>query len=68
MNGYKIRPSIEPNDKYKKAKQDVIQAANSVRELTPQQCQKLAQELFGHEVVIQMFKIIQQFNYGGKHD
>lgn len=67
MNGYKIKPTFELNDKYEKAKQDVIQAAISMRELTPQQCQELAQELFGYEAVIQLIKIIQQCNEGGKY-
>ncbi len=68
MNGYKIKPSIEPNDKYEKAKQDVIQATKSVQELTPQQCQKLVQELFGYEAVMQICQFMQQCNEGGKYD
>lgn len=67
MNGYKIKPTIEPNDEYEKAKKDVIQAAISVQELTPQQCEKLAQELFGFEAVMQMCKFVQQCNEGGKY-
>ena len=67
MNGYKIKPTFEPNDKYEKAKKDVIQAAISVQELTPQQCQELAQELFGYEMAMQLFKIIQQCNERGKY-
>lgn len=67
MNGYKIKPTFEPNDKYEKAKKDVIQAFNSMQELAPQQRQKLVQELFGYKVAMQLFKIIQQCNERGKY-
>lgn len=62
MNKCTIKPTIEPNDKYEKAKQDFIKAAESLKELSPQQCQRLAQELFGYEVVAQMCRIMQQYN------
>ncbi len=62
MNGYTIKPTIEPNDKYEKAKQDCIKAAESLKELSPQQCQRLAHELFGYEVFAQMCRIMQQYN------
>ncbi len=62
MDAYTIKPSIEPKDKYEKARQDVIQTAKSVQELSPNQRQKLVQEIFGYEVVIKMCKFMQQIN------
>lgn len=62
MNRYTIKPTIEPNDKYEKAKQDCIKAAESLKELSPNQCKRLAQELFGYEAFAQMCRIMQQYN------
>ena len=62
MNDFKVNFTVEPNDKYEKAKQDCIKAAESLKELSPQQCQRLAQELFSYEVFAQMCKIMQQYN------
>ena len=45
MNGYTIKPSIEPNDKYEKAKKDALQALDSIRDLNMQQQQLLFKEL-----------------------
>ena len=59
-SNYKPKLTIESTDKYVKARDDVIQAANSLKELTPQQRKKLAEELFGNEVVTQMVNIMQQ--------
>ncbi|MCM1316186.1 MAG: hypothetical protein NC205_08315 [Prevotella sp.] len=60
MNGYTIKPSIEPNDKYEKARQDVFQAIKSLQELTSQQQEQLATEIFGCESVALMQRIMQQ--------
>ena len=46
---------------YEKAKQDVLQAAKSIDELTPQQREQLARELFGVKAVITMCHIMQQY-------
>ena len=46
---------------YEKAKQDVLQAAKSIDELTPQQREQLARELFGGKAVITMCHIMQQY-------
>lgn len=47
MNGLRPTLGVEPKDDYEKAKQDVLQAMISVRNLPQWQQQKLAQELFG---------------------
>lgn len=60
MNGYTIKPSIEPNDKYEKAKQDVIQAIKSLQELTPEQRKRLVKEALGSELATQIFNYFPQ--------
>lgn len=59
----KFRPTfgVEPTDKYAKARQDVMQALNSMRELEPWQREQLAKELFGVEKVAAMYHIMQQY-------
>jgi hypothetical protein len=47
--------------KYNEAKQDILKAAKSINELYPQQRLQLAQDLFGTELVISMYKIMQQY-------
>ncbi len=47
MDRFKPTIGIEPTNKYDKAKQDLIQAMNSIRELSQQEQQKLFTELFG---------------------
>lgn len=47
MDHFKPTIGIEPTNKYDKAKQDLIQAMNSIQELSQQEQQKLLTELFG---------------------
>lgn len=47
MDRFKATIGIEPTNKYDKAKQDLIQAMNSIQELSQQEQQKLFTELFG---------------------
>lgn len=63
MNGYTIKPSIEPNDKYEKARQEVFQALNSISDLDmqQQQQQRLLLELVGFEKFNMLIKFYQQF-------
>lgn len=60
MNYYKPTLGIEPTDKYEKAKQDILQALNSVQALTPQEQQRLAEEMFGATNVAVMLNILHQ--------
>lgn len=59
----KFRPAfgIEPTDKYEKARQDVIQALNSIGELKPWQREQLAKELLGVEKVAAMYHMMRQY-------
>lgn len=47
MSQYRPTIGIRPTDKYERAKHDLITAYNSFRELSPDQQEKLAKELFG---------------------
>lgn len=46
---------------YEKAKQDVLQAAKSIDELTPQQREQLAKDLFGASTVLTMYHLMRQY-------
>lgn len=52
--------TIDPTDKYEKAKKDFIQAMKSTQELTPQQRDQLAKELFGIEAVLYIQRMMQR--------
>ena len=47
MNDYRIVTSIEPNDKYQKAKKDLFTAKKSFDALDDYQKKQLVNELFG---------------------
>ena len=47
MDNYKLTFGIEPTDTYEKAKQDLLQAWKSIRELSPEEQRVLAEEFFG---------------------
>lgn len=47
MDKYKLTFGIEPTNKYLKAKQDLLQAWKSIRELSPEEQRVLAEEFFG---------------------
>ena len=61
MDKFEPTIGIEPVDKYEKARQDVIQAFNSMRDLEPQQKEQLAKELLGVEKVVAMYHIMRQY-------
>lgn len=46
---------------YEKAKKDVLQAAKSIDELTPQQREQLAKDLFGASTVLTMYHLMRQY-------
>lgn len=49
--------------KYLDARTDVLKAAKSVGELTPQQREELAKELFGVEIVRAMCIVMKQLGF-----
>ena len=51
----------ESKRKYDKAKQDVLQAAKSIDELTPQQREQLVKDLFGASTVLTMYHLMLQY-------
>lgn len=60
MSQYRPTVGIEPTDKYEKAKQDLITAYNSFRELSPNQQETLAKELFGAANVAAIINAMQR--------
>ena len=61
MEDYKVKAIIEPTDKYEKAKLDLVQAMKSIGELTPEQQQRLATEVFGAARVATAYSLMQRF-------
>ena len=58
MDDYKLTLGVDTTDKYEKAKQDLIQAMKSMSELSDNERQMLAEDLFGAArvaVAVEMF-------------
>lgn len=60
-NGYKVKLNIDSNNKYIKAKEDLIEALNSINELPLQQQQQLAYELIVAEKMNLYIRFMQHF-------
>lgn len=60
MDNLKLTLGIEPTDKYKKARMDLIQARKSFFELTQQEQQMLSKEFVGTENVVILLNIFNQ--------
>lgn len=59
MEEYQLTLGIEPTDDYEKAKQDLLQAIQSIQKLSPLQQQMLAKEFFetaGNMALLKMFQ------------
>ena len=54
MNDVRLTTSLEPTDKYLKARQDILKAIDSVNQLTPQQRQQLALEFSVDAIVLSL--------------
>lgn len=66
MNDFRITTNIEPTDKYQKAKNDCLQAANSMQALTNEEQKQLAEELFGAtrvQLLLKAFRILSQYRF-----
>lgn len=61
MNDLKIKLDIDPNDKYEKARKDLIQAMNSINVLDFEQQKQLAYELLGAEKMNLLINFAQYF-------
>ena len=61
MDYFKPTFGIEPINKYAKAKQDLMQAMSSIRELTQQEQQMLATELFGATKVAALLNLFSRY-------
>lgn len=60
MDDYRITVGIRPTNDYDKAKQDVLQAMESIRKLPPPQQRMLAEELVGTGNVAVLLNILHQ--------
>lgn len=59
-NGFDFKPTIDPKDKYDKAKKDLIEALNSIRALYPQQQRQLVYEVYRDQMVGAFLNLTQQ--------
>ena len=57
MNDVRLTTSLEPTDKYLKARQDILKAIDSVNQLTPQQRQQLALEFSVDAIVLSLLSL-----------
>lgn len=55
MDNYKINLSVDPTNKYEKAKSDVLKAMNSVDELDLPQKEKLLYEVVEDKAKLELF-------------
>lgn len=62
MNNYRIKPELEPTDKYEKAKQDLLKAKKSIEDLSPEEQRALVQELFGAARAEMIMKFLMSIN------
>ncbi len=60
MDDYRVTVGVEPTNDYDKARQDLLQAMNSIRKLSPQQQRMLAEEFFGATNVAALVEILHQ--------
>jgi len=61
LDNFKIKASIEPTDKYLKAKMDLIQALHSYGELSPYEQECLIREIFGVANVATAYDILKNW-------
>ena len=61
MEEYQLTLGIEPTDDYEKAKQDLLQAMQSIQKLSPLQQQMLAKEFFENAGNMALLKMFQQY-------
>ena len=61
MDNFKIKTTIEPTDKYLKAKLDLIQALNSYGELSPYEQECLIKEIFGISNTVSAYEMLKKF-------
>lgn len=61
MEEYKLTLGIEPTNDYEKAKQDLLQAIQSIQKLSPLQQQMLAKEFFETASNMALLKMFQRY-------
>lgn len=58
LDNIRLTVSLEPKDKYDKAKKDIIEAMKSVQDLSAFQQQQLVKELLGYEGFLRFYSLI----------
>ena len=61
MEEYQLTLGIEPTNDYEKAKQDLLQAIQSIQKLSPLQQQMLAKEFFETASNMALLKMFQRY-------
>lgn len=62
MNDYNVKIDLDPTNKYEKAKKNMLQAMQSINELTPEQKKQLAYEFIGAKGVADLLHIMSAMN------
>lgn len=62
MIDYNVKIDLDPTNKYEKAKKDMLQAMQSISELTPEQKQQLAYGFIGAKGVADLLYIMSTMN------
>lgn len=60
MYEYTIKPTIEPNDQYQKAKKALLDAMNEVNQLSQEQQYQLMQEIIPPAILCQLLNKLSQ--------
>lgn len=60
-NDLKITVDVQPQDPYVQARNDFLKAFESANKLTPEQKQRLAQELLGFETFIAFYRMMRNY-------
>lgn len=61
MENYRLTFGIEPTEKYKKAKADLVQAFKSYSDLTPMEQECLVKEIWGAAQVELAYRLLRQY-------
>lgn len=64
MNGFDIKPSIEPHDRYQKALLKLIEAGEAVRQLTPDEQERLTYDFLGVRSKEEAIQTLVRFIHG----
>lgn len=64
MNGFDIKPSIEPHDRYQKAFLKLVEAMDAIKMLTPAEQERLAFDFLGVRSKEEAIQTLARFIHG----